>query len=337
MPMKSKPQPKAPSVRQRCIAASVMGVLVLIAVVMGLLQGRFNAGDWREQPATATPAMTDGASDPTDGPAGLTALSPLERYTAATLSDKINGKAELYLDAGFQKLESHRFALESDRERWMERYVYTMDGHANAYSVFSRQRRQEIVPLEIADDAYIASNGLFFVHGPYYVEIISGENTTAMQTAMKALAAAFIEGANAQNRPLEALDLVPQEHRVPHTAELVAKSAFGLEGLDWVYTVAYEADAQQAVAFIVPCDSPGRAAELAALFSDYWLEYGGERVPVDPAVPEATVVVILDAFEIAVVQGRYFFGVHEATQLDFGLALAGRLLQAIEGASDAQH
>jgi hypothetical protein len=102
MPMKSKPQPKAPSVRQRCIAASVMGVLVLIAVVMGLLQGRFNAGEWREQPATATPAMTDGASDPTDGPAGLTALSPLERYTAATLSDKINGKAELYLDAGFQ-------------------------------------------------------------------------------------------------------------------------------------------------------------------------------------------------------------------------------------------
>jgi hypothetical protein len=156
-----------------------------------------------------------------------------------------------------------------------------------------------------------------------------------MQTAMKALAAAFVGGAAAQDNPLEALNLFPPEHLVPHTTELVAKSAFGLEGLDWVYTAAYKAAAQQAVAFVVPCDSHGRAVELAARFSDYWLEYGGERVPVDPTVLEATVVSILDAFEIAVVQGHYLFGVHEASQLDFGLALAGRLQQAIEGVSNA--
>ena len=62
-------------------------------------------------------------------------------YDSISLSDKINGKAELYLAAGFARLETQRFALTDNPGQWMERYLYDMGQHANAFSVFSAQRR----------------------------------------------------------------------------------------------------------------------------------------------------------------------------------------------------
>ena len=329
MPVQPKPKRKTPSVHEQRVAFCVMGLLVIIATAMGVLQGRFNPLAWREQPGALQPGRTADSNPAADKATGLAAISPPEQYDAGTLSDKINGKAELYLSAGFKGLESRRFALADDVVRWMERYVYTMDGHRNAFAVFSSQRRQQIVALDVAAHAYMASNGLFFVHGPYYVEIISAENSSSMQAAMKTLAEAFIDARPIQSDPLAALALFPSDHRVPHSVALMADSAFGIEALDWVYTAAYADGEMQAVAFVVPCGSVGKAAELAAAFNGYWMEFGGEKMDPPAVLKDAVLISILDTYEIAMVQGRYLFGVHEATHLDFGVALAEGLRQTI--------
>ena len=74
------------------------------------------------------------------------------RYDAATLSDKINGKAELYLAAGFERLECRRFALADDPAGWLERFVYTMRAAPGAFAVYSQQRRPQAQPLTLAAD-----------------------------------------------------------------------------------------------------------------------------------------------------------------------------------------
>ena len=47
-----------------------------------------------------------------------------ETYTSDNLYEKINGKAPLYLDAGFNKLLSQRFASIDDEKQWLEVFIY---------------------------------------------------------------------------------------------------------------------------------------------------------------------------------------------------------------------
>ncbi len=182
--------PKATSVRssvQNGLSVILIGVLVVIAVSVIWIQNRYDPALWRERPGE--PPQTLPLQDaPVDG---VEPLSPAETYGADTLSDKINGKAELYLNAGFKSLETRRFALTDDKARWMERYVYDMGDHLNAFSVYSVQRRSDGLVLEITPHAYLSSNGLFMVHGPYYLEIIASEASEVVQKQLKALGEAF--------------------------------------------------------------------------------------------------------------------------------------------------
>ncbi|MHC4193058.1 MAG: DUF6599 family protein, partial [Planctomycetota bacterium] len=83
-------------------------------------------------------------------PAGFKALSTTEVYDSANLFEKINGKATFYLDCGFRELLTQRFVSESDEDIWMELYVYDMSNIANAFSVFSTQKRPEAQMLSFA-------------------------------------------------------------------------------------------------------------------------------------------------------------------------------------------
>jgi hypothetical protein len=105
-----------------------------------------------------------------------------------------------------------------------------------------------------------------------------------------------------------------------------------------VYTSNYAGGEAQATAFVSYRKSAERALIAMEAFIGYWKEFGGETVQAPEHIPEnlkdARIVLILDNYEIAMVQGEYLFGVHEATDLEFGLALAAGLQQSIEGSAN---
>jgi hypothetical protein len=307
-------------------------------------QGRFDAGVWREVSQSVeaggeshgtSPPQLPRVANKTDDAAGVTPLTPAERYGPDTLSDKIDGKAELYLSAGFLRLESRRFSLAGDRRRWMERYVYDMGGFRGAYAVFSSQRRPHNRPVAWTSHGYLAGNALFFVHGPYYVEIIGAEDSPSVQEGLISLAKAFIEAHAVQAADPVELQLLPRDHRIAGSEKLTARAAFGIQGLDWIFSAAYSSSADQveALAFVSQRGSPAEAAALADKFHAFWLEFGGaETAP--PAGPQGVrVVSILDAYEICLVRGKYLIGVHEAANLEFGMGLAVQLYDNIVGAA----
>jgi hypothetical protein len=305
----------------------LLGLLVLIAGVIVAYQYRYDPAQWREAAQTA-----DGLQSPvpaSDSIDGLTSLSIMEHYDAANLSDKINGKAELYLAAGFKQLESRRFALLSDPGRWMERYVYHMEGHRSAYAVFSAQQRPDVESLELGQYAYLAANGLFMVHGPFYVEIIAAEVSDEMRAKAIELAQSFVAGHTVVAPPLVELALFPEQGQVPNSRMLVAAGAFGLEGLNGVFTCRYAEAGREATAFISKRSSATEAGDLAQAFIGYWRDYGGEAVALPSTWMGLKAVTILDNYELVWVHGDYLLGVHEATDLEFGLELAGRLRQAL--------
>ncbi len=322
----------SPPVGERRLSILILGLLILIVVVLALQQSRFDPVHWRERAVSEEAhqqSPQEGRLPANDTVEGLNPMSAPERYDADTLSDKINGKAELYLSAGFQQLETRRFSVSGDPDAWMERFVYDMGARRNAFAVYSAQRRMDAAHLDMVAHGYLSSNGLFFIHGSFYVEIIAAQAGEPIQDKMKALAAHFVAAHDSSGVDIVELGFFPPEHQVPASAVLIADSAFGLQGLDWVFTAAYENGSAQATAFIAPCGSADEARSLAAAFSAFWTEYGGEMVTPPAELKDAEVVTILDNFEIVLVQGRYLVGVHEATHLDFGADVTARLRQMV--------
>lgn len=327
----TQPKKRTSSKRQRRLGIFLLVIPVLIMVVILVLQNRFDIGAWRDQ-TQGTKERNVFQAD-MDKAEGLMPISSVEAYDRINLSDKINGKADLYLSAGFRSLESRRFALTVDNTRWMERYVYDMGGHRNAFAVYSAQRRPNSEAFDLTPHAYRAANGLFFVSGPYYVEMIAAESSDLMLSRMEALAAVFMKSRPAvASEKLPELSLFPPENLQQHTPRLIADSAFGIKALDWVYTANYSLGQGEAMAFIAKRASGEKAHAAAKAFMAYWNEYGAQSVKAPDHLKTAQIVTILDNYEIAMVHNEYFFGVHEAVSLETGLELAARLLRAIEGA-----
>ena len=331
-------QDKRFSLQETRLSLLLLGVLILIAVAMLLFQARYDPASWRLQaqpanesgiapPGDAFPAMQD------DDVAGLKALSPAENYRPDNLSDKINGKAELYLAAGFRRMQSQRFGLAEQPGKWMERFIYDMGRLRGAFAVFSAQRRSNIDPLALTPYAYRASNGLFFVHDRYYVEIIAAEVSAELQIRMEALARSFVASWQPDTQPLGELARFPLDGLVHHSRALIANSAFGLDRLDWVFTARYEDNRAEATAFISQRPSARDAAELADAFYRYWMDYGGKELVTPDSLPDARIVTILDSYEIVMVHNEYLAGVHEASTQAFGLDLAVRLKRMLEESS----
>lgn len=324
---RSHTKKRTPSALERRLSLTLLSLLVLIAGLVFMVQSRYDAGLWREQTNTEDRRQTSAPGDGTTS--GLKPISASEQWDANNLSDKINGKADLYLTAGFKQMESRRFGLSSNPGRWMERYVYHMNGYRSAFAVFSLQRRTDVEPLDLGSHAYVAGNGLFLVHGNYYLEIIAAEVSDEIHSQALTLAETFIAEHPVSSEPMPALLLFPQQDRVPNTTILNSAGTFGLDGLNWVFTSRYAADGHEATAFISRRESAVEADALASSFIAYWRDYGGEAVVLPQARAAYQTITILDNYELVWVQGEYLVGVHEATDLDFGLRLADRLRQAV--------
>lgn len=313
---------RLPSGTEWWVGRAILVTLVLIAGGIFAVQSRFDPGQWRAQAHEAGPPPTPHTAEAPPTVAGLRAMGPPEVYNAETLSDKIDGKAELYLAAGFERLETQRFALADEEGRWLERFVYTMQAAPGAFAVYSQQRRPQARSLELTADAYQATNGLFLVQGNYYLEIIGSEASEALQARMVDLARAFVTEHPASLGARDERDLFPKEGLVADSIALTPANAFGFESLDRVFTADYAANGHRAMAFVSRRATAAEAGALAAAYTEYLVTYGGEKVPPPEGAPPVTVILILDQYEIIFQRGALLAGVHEADDLAYGLSLA---------------
>ncbi|WP_054029896.1 DUF6599 family protein [Desulfatitalea tepidiphila] len=317
----------APSRRERLLSLLLIGLICLIGMAVYAVHHRFDPGQWRARATDEAPSVSTAVSS-TDGQPEVANLRPIsapERYDAATLSDKIDGKAELYLAAGFESLETVRFALVSPPGPWLERYVYTMASDTSAYAVYSQQRRAKAEPLDLTGDAYRSANGIFMAHGVFYVEMIASDASAAVMQAALGLARDFVDAHPVRGRAADERDLFPEEGRLSEKVTLTAANAFGFDRFDRVFSAPYRLGEHAATAFLSRRKSTDEAAVLAEAYGAFLLEYGGVAVPAPSDLPPMTIIEILDGFEIVFSRGDLIGGVHEATDLQVALALADRL------------
>ena len=323
--------------------SSLVILTLLLTVGAGIIyvQSRFNPAVLQpetrfvEAPEKSAAALPEVAPFFTPLPQELTPLSAAETFDARTLSDKIDGKAELYFSAGFKSLSSQRFKdAAGGSDRWFEAYVYDMDNNRNAFSVFSSQRREDAVALDLTAQAYRTPNALFFVNGGYYVEIIASEASDHVLQPMKLLAETFIRNTPAETAAIDEMKLFPRQGLVADSISLISSDAFGHADLDKVYTAEYEQDGARLMGYISRRQSPTEAEKLAGAYREFLITYGGRTVESRLSIPGAAMVEILDSYEIIFYHGVFLAGVREAATIDQAKELAERLYNRIKEAND---
>ncbi len=331
---KSKTAPQ-----QTILSLIILGILAVISGGVFLAQFDDNPAVQQMAPILAagdnslTAAAANTERSLISSPPGQSPLSPPETFDAATLSDKINGKAELYLSAGFARLDSQRFKDPAAGDVWMEIFVYDMQTPQNAFSVFSAQRRDDAQTLDVGQYAYQTPNAIFFVHGPFYVEIVASDISETIIQPMKAFADAFIADHPIQTQAIGEKELFPKKGLIETSISLVSADAFGYERFDQIYTAIYELQDGELMAYYSRRKTPREAQELASNYRDFLTAFGGKTAESDPGIKTAEMIHILDTYEIVFYYGPYLAGVREAADKQLAQELAMQLFNRIKEAS----
>ena len=325
--------------KQTLLSLIILGILVVISGGVFHAQFSFHPAVQQMAAVLATDNISP-AAPPTSGekslislPPGQSPLSPPETFDAVSLSDKIDGKAELYLSAGFVRLYCQRFKDETAGEVWMEVFVYDMQTPQNAFSVFSAQRRDDAQPLNVAPYAYQTPNALFFVHGPFYVEIVASDISDTIIQPMIAFAETFIANHPVQAQSIGEKELFPKKGLIETSISLVSANAFGYERFDKIFTATYKLQDSELTAYYSRRKTPRDAEELASSYRDFLVAFGGKTVGSDLTIKTAKMIHILDTYEIVFSHGPYLAGVREAADQGPAQELAMQLFNRIKEVS----
>ena len=248
-----------------------------------------------------------------------------EAFDKDTLSEKIDGKAELYLGAGFVSMTCQRFALAADPKVWLEMFVYDMGAPLNAFAVFSQQRRPGSAESDVAQFAYGGGGSLFFVHGRHYLEIVASQASPAMEKAAAQTAREFVAKNPDAKGDMSAFALLPVEGLVRQSVSLVLNDAFGFDQFDNVITASYLMSGTTTTAFLSVRKSPEEAAALATAYHQFLTVTAGA----DTRVSTATIATLRGAnalgdAELVFSEGAVVAGVHAAKTREAAEALAAR-------------
>jgi hypothetical protein len=314
--------------RQTQLSVAILSILVLIATGIVVTQFRYNPamleiGEIAPAADSAghfTPPASIEAFVPL--PSGFKPLTAPEIFDVGNLSDKINGKAELYLSAGFIGLVTQRFGDEASPDLWVEAYVYDMGAGRNAFAVFSAQRRENSENLDLAQYAYRSANAVFLVHGRYYLELIASQDSGLMIQSIETLARTFVGNTQTETIVIAEQDLFPSKDLVADSISLIATDAFGFEQLDQVYVAEYQLNGETCMAFISQRRSPPEAIKLASAYAKFLLEFGGQKLDQPFPVENAFIIEILDTYEIIFSYGPYLAGVRESSTPNQAIQLA---------------
>ena len=324
-----------PSRIERALSLLILAVLAAIAFCVFRVQFSFNpavqAALESAQPV-ATPQPRARAATAAWVPSELEAAGVAERFTPDNLYDKIDGKAELYLAAGFVQMHCQRFTLKARPDQWLEWFVYEQGSLPQAFSVYSTQRRPDGQPLALTEYAYRTRNALYFVCGRDYVEAIASEASESLMRAGLALAAHFL-ATQPPSGPLPELGLFPAANLVAGSHALQCADAFGFGSLSNVFTARYRVEGTEVMAFVTGCADPSAAAALRDAYVAFLVANGGTEVPAADGPGKR--IQIMDGTELVFAEASFVGGIHSARSSVAAARLAQLLRQRLSAVPPA--
>lgn len=327
---------RQPSARESAAAAAVCVALGAALAWLLHVQNQFspavtvalNAGAAASAPAPRPPAAIPDLV--ASWPATLRSMSAAEAFSAATLSDKIDGKAEVYLAAGVAGMRCQRVALAAAPASWLELFVFDMGKPANAFSVFSSQKRSDVTDLALGDYGYRAGNQLAFVHGQFYVELIGTDDSAAMIEAATSLAKVYVAATPVATHADVSTDAArfPGEGLVAGSVMLLSADVFGFDGLKDVFVAHYRDGGDELTLFVAQRANAADAAAAGKALRGFFVnDCGGKELVAPPAPAGAVIIDGGGTFDGLFTSGALLAGVHQAPSREAAARWLQRLAQ----------
>ena len=245
-------------------------------------------------------------------PEGFVTLTEVEDYNSDNLYEKINGKAPFYTETGFRQLITQRFVSTEDQTLWMELYLYDMGNVRNAFSVFSRQRRPEstiVSSLANPEFAYKTANGLYFVHGHYYIEVSGSAVSGKLLEAVMQLGRNIVDKIEvAGNNKIKEFELFA-EGAIAGSFKLYLINAFGFQELTNTLSARYKIDGEVLTAFVSHRSDGENAKTIAEDYIKFLIE---NEATVKKEINSGKVLDFYGTTEIVLSVGNFIVGIHEA-------------------------
>jgi len=261
-------------------------------------------------------------------PPDVRPLGAVETFDAASLSDKIDGRAEFYLDIGFEALATRRFEIGGTEGKWFEAYVYRMSTPLAAFAAWSGQRRPDARPEPSLVVAYASQNALYFARGNYYVELVSAWDGFGAHPLALAFARALREAIPAgDGGQADVLAMLPEEDRVAGSERLILKDVFGFSRLDNVIMADYVVDGTTVSLFVSPRASAAEAAELAKAYHSFLTQDMGadDATARLGGMAGAYAADALKEYDVFKACGSRLVGIHAAKDWEAAVKLLDRL------------
>lgn len=262
-------------------------------------------------------------------PPGYEPAGKGERYDADNLFEKIDGKAPLYLEAGFRNLVAQRFVDRQEEGRWIEVLAYDMGLVTNAFSVYSRQMRPDAVLIALPDFSCRSANALFMVRGGIYLEIIGSKGDEKTRSALLIIGRRIGRGGG-ERPPIPELTLFRGDRLVAGSEKLYLKNAFGYSGWSNVYTAKYKSGSAELTVYFSRNSSAQEAKKSADAYIAFLKGDGGKELPAGANPPGLAMISYLGSIEAVFVINDFVAGVHEAEDQQRALKISALLAENLK-------
>ncbi|MCJ7544296.1 MAG: hypothetical protein MUP47_06980 [Phycisphaerae bacterium] len=261
-------------------------------------------------------------------PEGFAPMSAAESFGPEDLYNKIDGRADLYLTAGVVALRCQRFAERANAESWMEVYVYDMHSADNAFTVYSKQKRPEAAELTAL--TYQTSSSLHFVHGRYYVEIVTGSGSETILRAEREYRQKFIASVPGGPGPAtQDAGLFPAGGLQAGSIWRAGAEDFGVKGFEGTFLATFQVHGTTVIAFLARRPSPEAAAQAAAAYRESFRSFGATIELAPAEVPGGSVITMLGTTKLVFSCGPFVAGVHESPNRPAAQKVAAALYAAL--------
>jgi len=92
-------------------------------------------------------------------------------YDRDTLSDRIDGEAELYFPYGFERMAAARYGSVKTPGAGIDVEIYRMGSLLDAFGMYANYRQKEGRSLGVGADSSLAASQLFLYQGRYFVQV----------------------------------------------------------------------------------------------------------------------------------------------------------------------
>lgn len=153
-------------------------------------------------------------------------------YDRETLSDRINGEAELYMPYGFDRMVAARYSSEKTPAAGIDVEIYRMASLLDAFGMYANYRQKDGQRINLGAESNLSGSQLFLYQGRYFIHIqITGTETShadALTDCAKVVAASL---PGEKNRPSE-LSAFDRPEVVRGTERYLPQSLLGYDFLN---------------------------------------------------------------------------------------------------------